>query len=209
MTQRASVTARPRPWRVTLIVLVALVTAAQWAAAQTPGINYEEGNVCLQDYLAGAVCTAEDVRIASISPTIQEVCLLAGDVVTAEFTVRLVTGATDRYDIGLFVATDGGSAMSGDSCYHDFLQPATAGPWDFATTYRNTDGDMCADTRQTDPDVYYTFQQELQILCADANGDGVVDPFSTCTSWDNNAGTACLDVTDAVPGTGSKCRCET
>lgn len=208
MLQRASIGTQARPWRVTLIVLVTMLMAAQWTGAQTPGLNFEEGDVCVQHYQPGAVCTAEDVRIASISPEIQDVCLTAGDVASAVFTVQIVTNATDRYDIGVFVATDGGSALSGNSCYHDFLQPATDGPWDFVTTFRNTDGDVCADTRSTDTDAYYTFQQEIQILCVDANGDGVVDPFSTCTSWDNNASSPCLDVTDAVPGTSSKCRCE-
>jgi hypothetical protein len=183
-----------------VLVLIALVLCAQWAVAQ------EHGNVCVQSYTPGANCTANDVRITEMSPTLDEVCLVAGDPVTAVFTVRLVTGATNRYDIGLFVAEDGGSALNGESCYHDFLQPPVQDP-NWTTTYRDTDGDACADTRQTDPDVYYTLQEELQITCVDTDGDGVVDPISTCTSWDNNANTTCSDVTGAIPGTGSKCNC--
>ena len=38
-------------------------------------------------------------------------------------------GSPDRYDIGLYLALDGGSALSGDSCFHDFLEPPlTAAP---------------------------------------------------------------------------------
>lgn len=131
-------------------------------------------------------------------------------------TVR--TGATKRYDIGLFVATDGGSALSGNSCYHDFVQPASAvGPWDLYSgnpltqlfkELEGNKGDACGDVASADGDILYTFQQQVTILCTDANNDGVVDPISTGVSWDNNAGTTCNNVKGAVPGTGSKCRVE-
>ncbi len=208
---------------VPLIALVALVMGTQgiataqgnWIMAPTPGVDYRVGNYCVQDCtdMAGARCTANDVRIASITPGLAEVCINANDYASAQFKVELKTGATDRYDIGLFVATDGGSALSGNNCYHDFLQEASADPlaWNFTSgfgPFRATDADLCADTKQTDPNNYYIFQVPVTFLCEDADNNGIVDPIHTCTSWDQNAGANCNDVAGACPGTGSKCSCQ-
>jgi len=216
MIQRVFRSHRTGPlWKalaVTLIVVVALAVVSQRTAGQE-GTTWELGNFCVDDYKPGSVCTANDVLITNISPSVQEACTAVGDTATALFTLELQTNATTRYDIGLFVATDGGSAQTGDSCYHDFLQPAsTTGPWDFlggAGPYREFDPDTCADTLQNDGLVYYTFQQAITLLCTDNDNDGVVDDFSTCTSWDNVSKVDCLSVKGAYPNTKAKCRCDT
>ncbi len=197
----------------TLVAVCAAIALAGPLADPVPGVNYEEGNFCVQDYRSGAVCEANDVRIASVVPTIEEACLTAQDTATVQFKFEFVAGASERYDIGLFVATDGGSALSGDSCYHDYLQPASAeGPWDLLSgsgPFKDLEtGDFCADIEQGATN-YYLSQVPITVQCMDADDDGVVDPFSVCTSWDNNAGQACNDVKGAFPGTPSKCRCET
>ena len=199
----------------TALALVALAIGAQGVAARPEpnggieGTNWELGNFCVDDYQSGSVCTANDVVIANISPSIEEACMAIGDTATVQFTVKLLANATTRYDIGLFVATDGGSAQTGNSCYHDFLQPgSTTAPWAFPP-YREYDPDACADMLQNDGPIYYTFQQVLTIQCTDANNDGVVDPFSTCTSWDNVSKVDCFDVKGAFPNNKAKCRCET
>jgi len=223
MEQRELTTTRVRPWLVALavamFVMLALAIGAQggaagpggWIMAPTPGVDYETGNVCVEHYQTGAVCTANDVRIASITPGLAEVCLSAGDMASAQFRVELVTGAQTRYDIGLFVSTDGTSAKTGTACYHDFLQEASvSGPWDFLSgfgPFNSHDTDTCADTTQGST-VYYTFQVPVTFLCADDDGNGIVDPISTCTSWDNNANSACGNVTQAIPGTNAKCNCQ-
>lgn len=162
-------------------------------------------------------CTANDVRIKNIYLTTltTPACLDDGTgTLYADVLMRaeIQTGATDRYDIGLWVALEGGSANTGSSCYHGILTPlenppttsflADGGP------YRNTDGDYCGDTKQNDG-LVYAYLQPLKIKCQDATGDGLVDDISTCTSWDNNANTTCANVAGAVPGTGSKCYCGT
>lgn len=196
------------PWPARLAVavgcgLLALVMVST-ASAQT-GVT---GNYCVQDYRAGANCEAEDVRIGTITPALSEVCLLPGDTAQVEFTLQLITGATTRYDIGLFIATQGGSALSGDSCYHDYLNPGSTTTFNpNGGPFRNDDGDTCADTRSADGPVYYTTEL-VTITCVDNNNDGVVDDISTCTSWDNNANSTCNDVSQAFPGTNPKCKCE-
>ena len=121
--------------------------------------------------------------------------------------VRFQPNASERYDVGLFIAMDGsqpptGGAQFGDSCYHDFLQEAsTTGPWDLTTGYgpfKSLDGDACADIVQDDGINYYYTQVPVTIACTDADNDGVVDPLSICTSYDNNAGGVCSTVKHGV-----------
>ena len=205
-----------------VLLLAVLFTGAQTAAAQTPGVNYETGNVCIDRYQPGSVCTANDVRIATLTPSISEACLGVGlgETTTVQFVASVETTSTDRYDIGFFIARDGGSAQTGNSCYHDFLQPAVSPqgatpPVGWQTTgvgpYRNTDGDVCADTKASsnDGNILYKTQVPVTITCIDADNDGFVDPVSTCTSWDNNSNSTCTNVTQAFPGTNSKCNCST
>ncbi|NLE74064.1 MAG: hypothetical protein GX604_05510 [Actinobacteria bacterium] len=124
----------------------------------------------------------------------------------------------------MFIATDGtqpddatktGGAKFGDACYHDFLQPSSvAGPWDlisgngaFKELEDGNKADQCGDIEQNVTN-YYLTRVPVTVKCADGNGDGVVDPFSVCTSWDNNQTDYCTTVKNARPGTDSKCRCE-
>ncbi len=179
----------------------------------TPGVNYEVGNFCVDDYQPGSNCTANDVRIASLEPDLSEVCLAVGDYATVRFKAEIVAGSTERYDIGLFIATEGGSAQTGDFCYHDFLQPVTTGTPELTEgwgPFRETEGakaDNCGDTLQGESNFYFT-QAEVTFLCADNNNDGIVDPISTCLSWDNNVNGTCTNVKNAYPSTDAKCRCE-
>ncbi|NLE74472.1 MAG: hypothetical protein GX604_07590 [Actinobacteria bacterium] len=217
MTQQATTITRTRPLltalAVALIVLGALAMGARGASAQE-GTTWELGNFCLDDYAKNSTCEANDVRIASITPSVEEACVAVGDTATVKFQVRLDSGANQRYDVSMFVATDGGSAWTGNSCYHDFLQPVSTDPtlidvlsgngpfWELESTH-----DMCGDIRQNEP-TYYNFQQEITIDCVDNNNDGAVDPISTCTGWHNNAKNDCLTVKGADIDVPSKCTCE-
>ena len=201
---------------VALIVLVALAVGAQGVAAQGPivGTDYELGKFCVADYIAGPNCTANDVTIARVVPDIKEACLSANDTATVQFKFEFVAGASERYDIGLFIATDGGSAKTGNACYHDFLQESSInGPWDLTGGYgpfkeleKSSKADQCGDIESNKTNNYYT-QVPVTVQCQDTNGDGVVDPFSVCTSWDNNDTGFCTTVKNAFPSEKSKCRC--
>ena len=228
MTQQASGSRHVQPWRVMLIVLVVLVLGAQWAGAQTPGIDYEQGDMaCIGDYL-DAQCTANDLGLHSAVPTVLDICESDSDTVSIQFLVTFEAASADRYDLAIFIATDGGSANDGDlwpkqnprptaTCYHDFLQEAAvynANPdleiVDLTSGYgpfHNLDQDACADMVGNTLASYYT-QAPVTIRCQDINiTDGMIDPLSMCTAYDNNDNTVCSDVTTAVPGTGSKCGC--
>src|SRR5687768_8359738 len=199
-------------WRRTAVLVVAL--AAPGAAhAQT-------GNFCVRDFQPGAVCTANDVRVQALNLiTILETCNAGvpnSAVATFEIFISAV-GAPDRYDIGLFVALDGGSARDGNSCLHDFLEPPltttpaygdsngdgipdlTGGPW------WNSDLDGCGDIASNTQ--LFKATLVLRVTCVDTNNNGFIDA-SVCTSWDNNSVSDCTGLPDAFPGTNAKCGCE-
>ena len=192
-----------------------------WSApASLMAQSGETGNVCVRDFRSGAVCTANDVRIEALVPqTVIEDCA-SGVVGETEVMFKVLVsadGSPDRFDIGLFLALDGGSARDGDSCFHDFLVPPLSatptlgdanmdgimdidgGPW------LDGDSDGCGDIG-TNTQVLKVLQT-LRFACVDNNMDGSVD-VSVCTSWDNNAGTVCNDLSGAFPGTNSKCSCD-
>src|SRR5688572_1439732 len=125
-------------WRRALVLMAALVAPAT-AHAQI-------GNFCVRDFQPGAVCTANDVRIQALNLiTILETCNAGvpnSALATFEIFISAV-GAPDRYDIGLFVALDGGSARDGNSCFHDFLEP----PLTTTPVYGDSNGDGVPDLR--------------------------------------------------------------
>jgi hypothetical protein len=157
------------------------------------------------------VCTANDVTIARLN-VLQEIdgCTSVNDTATLVLQAELVAGSSQRYDIGLFIATDGGDSRTG-TCFHGFFTPISTtpnpssgvGPYLNAET--NVPSDVCGDIAQGVTNLY-TLPQ-LVVPCSDVNGDGKVD-IGTTVSWDNNTNTTCTGAAGAVPGTKSKCRTE-
>jgi hypothetical protein len=212
---------------VALAVLIGLFGTVR--SAQSGPLRGETGNYCVHDYQSGASCSANDVRIEELTPieilegcgegTIGEVEVIFEALVSAD-------GSPDRYDIGLFIDLSGTAegALSGDYCYHDYLDgPLTItpvygdhntdtipdlynGPWWNGEPSDTTD--VCGDI-ETNSQVFRVLVP-LRLPCVDLDGDplGLAD-VHVCASWDNNANTTCTGVAGAVPGTGSKCSCAT
>ena len=157
-------------------------------------------------------CTANDVRITSFTiVSIIDGCVSGSDTATVNAQLTLLAG-TNRFDIGVFVAQDGGFARTGD-CLHEYLPPPLAvppghdpgsgtGPY---AQNEGSSGDSCGDiiaNEQTLRDL-----NGLVVQCADFDSNGTLD-VGTCISWDNVTSNNCNSVADAVPGTKSKCNCE-
>jgi hypothetical protein len=198
----------------------ALFAAVLFAFLPATAAAQQTGNFCVRDFQGGAVCTANDVRVQALNlVNIAETCaagIPGSALATFEVFVSAV-GAPDRYDIGLFIALDGGSARDGNLCFHDFLEPPltptpaygdrngdgipdlAGGPW------WNADADACGDIASNTQ--LFKLVSSVRVACVDTNGDGFVDA-SVCTSWDNNTGTVCNGLADAFPGTNAKCGCE-
>lgn len=161
-------------------------------------------DICLNDVnqFNNAVCTAKDVKIAEINVVEGPgICAEGSTVVIPELEAVLQGTAKERYDIGIFIASDGGDAKmslseKNDGCYHDILEPGK---------FADLDKDACGDIRQRQR-VTKTLT-DVEVLCQDTDDDGYLD-VGTCLSWENNKHMACNSVEDADPGTPSKCRCE-
>jgi hypothetical protein len=199
------------------ISFIALLHAlAPTGAAAQSG---EQGSVCVHDFSAGVSCEGTDIAVTELSPVdILDPCGTDA-VATLTLDVTLSAGASDRYDVAFYVALNGNSALSGTSCYHDYLDPPLTttpahpeihnGPW--ANLEPFDQNDSCGDM-QSGSDVTKTVRTPLlpiQVACVDTDLDGNVD-ISVCSSW--RAGTqapqsTCSGLSDAVAGSSERCSC--
>jgi hypothetical protein len=143
------------------------------------------------------------------------------------FEVYFSSASPKRYDTGLFIALDGGSAITGyNTCYHDYLAaPLTTSPT-YVAYYPPGDpalddvingpwwngepsdtGDLCGEVAPNTAAIMQS-TDPIWISCVDTNGDGRVD-VNVCGSYDNNSGNTCVNESGAYPGTPSKCGCMT
>jgi len=128
--------------------------------------------------------------------------------------------AQARYDLGLYIASDGGgsdgSALTGE-CADNVVTAANS------STFYNADavpgktfqaGDICGDiTDAYNPQVIH---QTITVACSDTNDDNKVN-LPWCTSWRQpGSNEVCDSATfttaaafDAYPGSPSKCNCGT
>lgn len=149
------------------------------------------------------------------------------------------TSGQTRYDIGIFIYNYLGSndptpsAFAGQQCAVETLkQPyttvgtGTCGPLNLSGgsgPFYNADGNGCADIVKgqcSSAPVLMNFTVPVTIKCSDNIGagnstqpDGFAD-ISTCTTWGNGVGQVgpggvCSSELDVMPGTGSKCQCQT
>src|SRR5689334_16883409 len=98
-------------------------------------------------------CKSEDVSITSIVVKpggLIDGCTSTADTATVDLVVTVTASQPTRYDIGLYIALDGGDARTG-ICSHQFLGPALSPPamaLDLTSgngPYHNLDGDGCGD----------------------------------------------------------------
>jgi hypothetical protein len=190
-----------------------LVVGVQSAAAQDVGL-------CVQDLALlddapnnnNLQCTSNDVTIAKYNILNGVTSCIAGEDVTVELQAEVVGGSDARYDIGLFIALDGGTGLTG-LCSRDFLTPtATVGGFTNLTSgvgpYLNLENnaDKCGDVEQDELNLKNL--QTVTIKCEDEDNDGILD-VGSCISWDQqDAAPQCTSLLNTVPGSNAKCRCE-
>lgn len=187
---------------------------------------------CLIDEAGVSGCTAGDIGVNDIIVTIvSDGCISLTDTATVNIELDLNAAQPTRYDVGLFLAMDGGDAIAtGGSCFHEALFPLLA--TDTIPTqaqrdsgigsYLDRDGDSCGEVENGntysrllvtgDIPSGSTTPAELVIACADLVDDlgastpnGYLD-LGWVVSWQQNAQGVCSVVADAVPGTSSKCQ---
>jgi hypothetical protein len=196
------------------------------AAAPASAQSGEQGSVCVHDYTPGLICDSPDVTIeALVLSNVVEDC---GVDATAQVVldVVLTSAVTSRYDLGIFLSLDGGSALSGGLCYHDYLPPPIStsptygdfypngvpdirnGPWADLEPFaqpEDTCGDLPGGTEVIKS--LKSVSTPLQIPCTDTDQDGTVD-VSVCAGWDNGSQQHdCSAVSDAIAENNMRCGC--
>lgn len=115
--------------------------------------------------------------------------------------------AQSRYDIGVWIATDGGNALNG-SCNHYNLVNGS-------NLSTNLDGDQCGDLAQG---VTATIPLDvIQVMCVDPDFDGNVE-VGACVGFQQSDARVCATAVapgggtgfrpNTTPGTTAKCKCE-
>ena len=176
----------------TILCTVVAVSFAANVNAQT----------CVADQFGGAPnCTANDQADFTLEVVNVDAACNGS---TAQLDLNIIFGqgnATTRYDIGGFVATDGGDAETGGSCQRSFATAGSVGASD-------ADGDACYDKISSQGVVL-----EFNDIVVDCSGGAVV---SACVTWgqqvnavDTDDDDLCSDADDLIPGTTAKCVCGT
>jgi hypothetical protein len=148
-----------------------------------------DGNGDKTGILAQALVPVNTTDVTDIEVT-DDGCTSSADTVTFNATLTVVTTATARYDVGLFVGTDGIQAENGECTV--FSLPAEPVPPFIALA-----GDECGDSQSS-----VTLEVPvtgITVDCADANADNELD-IANCTSWQQNSDGACGGAEDVEPG---------
>jgi hypothetical protein len=171
-------------------------------------------DLCIEEAAGQTLnCTANDVSIALILvEEIIDACEFEGDTAQVILQAQVSAGANERFDIGFYIATDGGDARTG-TCERGFLTPVGS-PTDEDSgvgPYPDLDGDVCGDITQS-----ATFLrdvnngQPITIACTRSSEDPSKVEINSCVSWDHQGNSLdCSGVEDTFPGTKSKCNCST
>ena len=121
---------------------------------------------------------------------------------TASVTVQMNVDflvKTKRYDIGMYIATNGGSALNGNQCEVSILQEGTYGDvivWEVEgdTSSPNPAPDQCPDLGSSGIMDDYPFAP-IELSCTDVNGDGLLD-FDIGIVWSVKKGDYDCDAND-------------
>jgi hypothetical protein len=170
---------------------------------------------CIQDKAGKSlVCTANDVRIAG-AENVRDLqgqplsTCISGQTFSFIADFRVLTGATARYDVGLFFATDGDSNHDGARsgvCSVNKLDPKDANTGLGSTNYVSLDSDGCGDINTANNPQIDSVRVD-NVVCQDSDGDGRLN-LPNCTSWSQNSGGVCTTADNTVPGSPSKCSCD-
>ncbi|MFC2037761.1 hypothetical protein ACFLYD_07345, partial [Chloroflexota bacterium] len=165
-------------------------------------------------------CTSNDVELAVYELVSGPTSCIEGERIDIVVAGDFVATSAERWDVGVFIATDGGNPNSlGGTCYQDFLHPVSTDNTDLDLTggsgpYFNGEidedpEDMCGDIQQglTNTHVFET----ISVICQDSDNNNVAD-VTSCTVWANSRSDgegkpSCIDEGDVTAETTAKCTC--
>ncbi|MEE4173613.1 MAG: hypothetical protein V2I57_05120 [Xanthomonadales bacterium] len=194
--------------------LISLLSALLLLLAVAPTTVQAQASSCPPNFGNGKLCTANDFNVTSVVVNGPDECTI-GETIAIDLLVGLTSTANERYDVGLFVADNGGEVIGGPSCSFTSLTPQTDVPALFRGTdpagegpFRDLEGDACGDVAASDGENYRLFSL-TSVLCQDRDGDGDVD-INGLVVWSQNANQdVCTDPNEPAeffPDQSSKCQ---
>jgi len=174
-----------------------------WTAISTPMAFGFGATQCAAGRAGSSLnCTANDVSIASVTVTNGVVECTAGQMVTLNLSLNVQSNASTRYDIGVFLASDGKDPSilpgSGGSTSCNVSALPTTPP------FLNSNSNGCGDISSSVGLAAFTMNS-INVLCQpDALGKLRID--SVVTWQQNSSGTpTCSGANDVTAGGPSKC----
>jgi hypothetical protein len=164
------------------------------------------------------LCTNKQVSLSEVASTKKLQCKLGEKIKVSVNGNVLIDG--DRNDLGWYVASDGGDALTGtctvqglESSYnYSFAKTSNATKPPGRVVWWKKDGaddDQCGDIAGTTGPVELRapLLVDTEIMCADENEDGIVD-VAFCFTWRSDANNkGVCQIADNIPGTSCSCYC--
>ena len=168
---------------------------------------------CIQDNFGNdmLVCAERKVFLESVHADAADSCLADG---IATITISLegsIEVASSVNDLGWYVATDGGDAMTG-SCVINGLQEGNTYDFEAGSTVWTEgggDGDECGDVivdGGQGSSVMTPIVVDLTVVCADDNEDGTLD-FALCFTWSGDSNGDCTITSNTPTESSGSCYC--
>jgi hypothetical protein len=177
---------------------------------------------CLHDKYDGPgqlICATRNVYLESVISDDKLACTADGKStvkVSLEGSIRMTQGVND---LGWYIATDGGEAMTG-RCIVNGLQEgntyevvggrSNVAAGSVVWTSGGGDGDECGDVIIDTPNgaaVATPIAVDLTVACQDSNKDGTLD-VAICFTWSNNDSSDGCGITANAPTTATgECYC--
>lgn len=158
-------------------------------------------------------CTANDVVTTVVEANEIDNDDCADGYLDVEWTFQFESTANERYDLGVFIATDGVTPQDSTSCVGAAPQAGDGDPDtdpdaddDLFLDIDPHDGnDTCGDLSSSAGPVQMSVS--ATVACVDVTDTGLLT-VQSCRVWQHNANhrDVCTDLTSA--GTGSKCDCD-
>src|SRR5579871_1330359 len=181
---------------------------------------------CMDDIAGPTNCSAKDVKIANLAVISGPSTCFLGSSISVQLQAQTICSSQTRYDVGYWIAQDGGNALTGQ-CYNDYLPtplstslaPNCSSNSDRCSPFLDANGDSCGDIQQgvtnlrniggatvaSGPQGPPAF---ITITCADSDASGIAD-VNVCTSWHNNGHyNTCSNAQETIPENKAKCFCE-
>ena len=178
---------------------------------------------CIQDNWKAAnhtddlVCASKEVYIDSVAADVPKTCTL-GETITITVDANIQISGP-RNDVGWYIASDGGDALTGQCIVNGFQNSGaaynvlnsngqSAGFVKF-TKADGADGDQCGDifiVNDGSAKVAVPVMVNAKLPCTDDNDDGALD-FAICFSWKTDATNGMCNFSTNIPGTNCGCYC--